>query len=598
MAWPALAVLVAIATALGAAFPLSAALGGAVDGRVVGRVLTRLVLDLAAGAVLGTHAAVLLVLPRDDPRRGRLLDLAAGAAAVWTVAAGTTAFLLYLGDAPAVSAPGFGPGFVAFVADVEIGRAWLIATIGAAVLTAALVAVRSSAGVAALGPLAALALLPVALQCAMSGESLAVERTTVTAEFVQLVGLGTWIGIAGLVAAVGVAPAVLRRVAGLLAAIGLLVLLGAAIAAAQQVDGTVSPAPVVLDLALTAVAVAVAVAVPVLLRARPAAALLRIELLVLGALAGFTAVTSVIRSSDLQVPPRVAPAEILTGAPLPPAPSPARLALGWQPDAVWLVICAVLLVGYLAGVAALRRRGDRWPGARVIAWAGGVVLLGWLTSGGPAVYQEVLVSAHLAQHAALLLPVPILLAMGAPVRLLQRIGPQDDGTGAVRTWIVALLRSAPVRGLARPVPALLLAVVGLLALYGTGLLRWSVTDPVGAEEGILQCLLTGCLLVSALCAAPVARRTAAAWVVVLLVVEAVGAALLAAGTGLLLPEWFGAMGWGTDALLDQRAGAVLAGGITVVSTGVLLILVLRRRDDVPRAARRPVARRVQEEVPA
>jgi putative copper resistance protein D len=587
---PVLALVVAVAAALA----LTVALTGGFDARVVERVLARLVLELAAAVVLGSLATVLLLLPADDRRRGRLLDVAAGAAGLWAIAAGSTAFLLYLGDAPALSAPSFGPGFVAFLADVDVGRIWLIAAIAAAMLTAALVAVRSTTGLAVLTPLAVLALLPVALQGGASGEPVAVERAAVTAEFVRLAGTSIWIGITAACVVLATPPTAVRRAASRSVLCGLLVLLALGIAAAPEVQGGAPSASVAARLVLTSAAVLVLGA----LRVRPASAPLRIELLLLGALAGTTAASAVVRTTDPQLPGRTAPAEILTGAPLPPIPSPARLALGWQPDALWLAVCVVLLVGYLGAVVALRRRGGTWPMGRVVSWLVGVVALAWLTSGGIARYQEVLISAHLAQHAALLLPVPLLLAGGAPVRLLDQVGRKDGTVPTVRGAALRARRSGLVRALARPVPAPLLAAVGFVALYATGELRWTLTSPVGAEWGAAQCLLTGSLLVAAVTSAPVRRSVAVAGTTTLLVLAAAGGVLFAGSSGLLLPDWFGAMGWGTDARLDQRGGAELAGGILVVSTAVLLLLALRRRDDVLRAAQRPLVHRPQEEVSA
>jgi len=295
-----------------------------------------------------------------------------------------------------------------------------------------------------------------------------------------------------------------------------------------------------------------------------------------------------------RLPARTTPAEILTGAPLPAAPSPTALLLGGRPDAIWLVICVALLAAYLAGVGALRRRGAAWPVGRSVAWIVGVVALGWLTSGGPAAYQEVLMSAHLAQHAALLLPVPLLLAAGAPRRLLEGVG--DVRAATLRAGVLAASRSSFVRALARPVPATALAVAACTGLYGTGLLGWSLTDPLGAECAVAIPLVAGGLLVSALTAA---RRTAAAvTAVVLLVIETAAAAALALGSGLLLSAWFGAMGWGTDALVDQRTGVVLAWALLVVPTVVLLVAGLRRPGSATARTRDPVVTRPQEEVPA
>lgn len=518
VAWPALAVIAAVGVT---ASLVLAAGGSAVP---AARAVSRVVLELAAGVVLGALVTVHL-RPDLAGYRDRLLDAAAVAAGTWTLAAGGIGFLLYLGQAPSIAEPTFGPGLVAFVSDIPLGRTWLIATVAGAVLTALLLGVRSRAGVAALAPLAVLALLPVALQASPPEASLAGQRTAVTAELVRLVVVSAGFGAAA-------ASLVLDRAGG---------------GRASLQRGS----------------------------ARPwVQRLLPVPLLLLAVASGLAAARAVNRAAP-EVAARTTPAEILTGAPLPPPVSAARLLTGWQPDAVWLVVCGILLAVYGWRAA---RIGPRWPLPRTLSWAAGVGLLAWLTSGGPAVYQQVLVSVFLAQHAALVLLVPLLLAGGRPLLLLLRGG--SDARDPAATGAPP---PPPVRVLTRPVPAATLAVIAVAALVGTGLLRWSVTGVVGTEWGLLQCLLAGALLVGAFSARSPRRRTVVTTAVALLVVESAAALAGVLGSGLLLADWYGAMGWGTDALQDQRAGAALAWPLLAVPTLVLLVAALRRTAD-PRPA--------------
>ncbi len=48
---------------------------------------------------------------------------------------------------------------------------------------------------------------------------------------------------------------------------------------------------------------------------------------------------------------------------------------------------------------------------------------------------------------------------------------------------------------------------------------------------------------------------------------------LITGTGLLLADWYGAMGWGTDALADQQVGGGIAWSIGEAPTVALAIIV-------------------------
>lgn len=587
VAWPALTFLMAIVSAL----VVTTALAGGADGLVVARVITLVALDLATGAVLGILAAVLLVLPLGDARRGQLLDVAAGAAAVWAVAAATTTFLLYLGAAPPISDPAFGSGIVTFVADVSIGRTWLLSAVAAAVLTAALVAVRSTAGVAVLAAAAVLAVVPEALQGPASGDPLATARSIAGADLVQLAGAGAWIGLTALAVALDAPPAALRRVRALSIGLGIAVVGAAILRAPLDLADGAPTAAVLLPVIALVVVLGIGIAGPRTPSGGP-----RIALLLLGAISGCTSGAAVGRRPPLEPAARTTPAEILTGSALPAPMSPARLVLDLRPDAVWLVVGTALLVAYLAGVLALRRRGGTWSTGRLASWVVGLVLLGWLTSGGPAVYQEVLLSAHLAQHAALLLPVPLLLAGGAPLQLLRRVGPASDGVGSIRAGLLAVTRAPLVRSVTRPVPAAVIAVVVVAAVYGTGVLSWSLTDPVGAEAVVTLCLVAGGLVVASALTGETSRKVAVTVAVVLLVVEAVGAAVLALGPGLLLASWYGAMGWGTDALVDQRAGAAAAWVILLVPTLVLLLAAARKAPG-DAARPRPVTP-IQEEVPA
>ncbi|NHA01093.1 cytochrome c oxidase assembly protein [Nocardioides sp. W3-2-3] len=67
-------------------------------------------------------------------------------------------------------------------------------------------------------------------------------------------------------------------------------------------------------------------------------------------------------------------------------------------------------------MVALRRRGDRWPLGRSIAFALGLVVVAYATFGGLGTYARVMFSAHMAAHMALSMIAPILLVTGAPLQ--------------------------------------------------------------------------------------------------------------------------------------------------------------------------------------
>jgi hypothetical protein len=519
--WPAAAGVVALVAAV---VPSATA-----DGAPA-RAAVETLLMLSIAGVLGIVAVAALGLVQGEEQRNRLLDLSAALAAAWTVLAAGTGFVLYLGEAPAPDSPAFGPGLVSFVADVEIGRTWAIAAGCAAVLTAFLLALRSRPGVLVLWGLSLLALVPVALQSALAGQALEVQRVLDAAGFVQVVALGTWAGAIALGAARTALPLVAAGAAAVSAAAALPALLA---------DGAVGPLSVV-GAAPVVVAGALAVVTTVSGRRTGGAQLLLVALGI-----GLGVAASILRSAA-EAPARTTPAQILTGSSLPPAPSLMTVLAAWRPDPLWLVV----VVGLLGVGAALRRRST-WSAARTVSWVLGALLVAWLTSGAPAVYAGTLLPALLVQSAGLLLPVPLLLAGGRPRKLL--------GAGVP----------------ARPVLAAATAVAVPLVLLGTDALRWTVTDPLGREAGPALVLGAGGLLVAALAGTTVRRSTAVGVLVALLVVETGVAAAVAFGPALLLADWYGAMGWGTDALATQRSAALPLWLLLVVPTVLLLLRATR-----------------------
>ncbi|MBW4041245.1 MAG: cytochrome c oxidase assembly protein [Acidobacteria bacterium] len=545
-------------TVLGLAAAVGAVTTAGGAALLVTRAAVLVVLVLSVAAVLGILVLVAFGVSADDGRRGRLLDLAAGAAALWAVASAVTAVLLYLGEAPSGSSAAFGPGLVSFVLDVETGRSWLIGAVAAALLSAVLVAVRSARGVAVLLMLSAAAVIPVALQSPAPGDSIAAQRTVIAAGLVQLLALGAWTGELATAQAIG-AP--IRRGSALACFLAVLVAVGAALPVLAA-DGAASPMAMV-----GAAAVGVAGVLGVLGGGRRLPAFRGAQLVLLAVGTGLGAAAAVTRGVP-PVPARSTPAAILTGEPLPPRPGLFALLGAWQPDPLWLVVCVALLAGY----ALIARTSPGWPALRSCSWVVGVLLLAWLTNGAPAVYQEVLFGAHLMEHVALLLVVPLLLAGGAPRRLLAS---SRTGSGSAAGGMSALLDSRALRAVARPAPAAAVATVALIALYGSGVLRWTVDGAVGAEASSAACLAVGAVLVQALIEPSVSGRRTIGVAAVLLAVESGGAVALAVGSSLLLPDWFGAMGWGTDALAAQRGAALGSWILAAVPTLLLLLRALR-----------------------
>jgi putative copper resistance protein D len=273
------------------------------------------------------------------------------------------------------------------------------------------------------------------------------------------------------------------------------------------------------------------------------------------------------------------PAEILTGEPLPPWPEWTRFFTEWNPDLIWLLACGFGIFFYIAGVRRLRKRGDRWPIYRTVLWVSGLLLLAYITNGGVNVYEQYLFSAHMLAHMVLTMAVPVLLVPGAPVTLAARaIRARKDGSRGGREWILLAVHSRFAGFIANPIVAALLFVGSLWIFYYSPLFRWTMLDHIGHEWMIVHFLITGYLFVQSLIGIdPVPYRLPYPFRLVLLLgtmaFHAFFGLTIMSSTGLLLADWYGAMGWGADALVDQQLGGGIAWSIGEIPTVALAITV-------------------------
>jgi len=148
----------------------------------------------------------------------------------------------------------------------------------------------------------------------------------------------------------------------------------------------------------------------------------------------------------------------------------------------------ILGAGYALGVRRLHRRGDRWPAVRTTAF-GGAVAVAAVALGPPVGSHDGDVRVHVAQHLAVALPVPLLLALSAPVTLALRTFPRR-----ARRWLLAALHSRPAAVLTHPLLLVVADVAGAYALY-----LGPLYDLTGRHTWLhvvvhLHMLLTGCAL--------------------------------------------------------------------------------------------------------
>ncbi len=558
----------------------------------------------AAGAIGGLLLAVLALAP-ERPEHGRALDVAAASAGVWTLASAASAFFTFLAAylEPVALDERFGRLLAAFLGSTELGQAWLATTLMAAVVTVLCFAVRSPAVLAGVLVVAVAALWPVA-QTGHTGGT-ADHDAAVTAVYLHSVFAAAWVG--GLLTIVLARRALADRLPIVLARYSTIALVAFIVVAAS---GLVSAQLRMggLDALATPYGALVAAKVAALIglgafgaayrrslirrlerEQRPRSTfwiIVSAELALMGIASGLATALARTATPVPQVPvdelADPSPAEILTGAPLPPAFEAWRLATEWDLNLLWALLAGFGAFFYLAGVVRLHRRGDAWPLHRTILWTLGMITLVIVTSSGLAVYEKYLFSVHMLGHMVLSMGIPVMLVLGAPVTLAARaIHARKDGSRGPREWILAIVHSRFAGIVGHPLVASVVFAVSLLVFYYSPLFSWAVSDHLGHQWMVLHFLLSGYLFVNALIGVDPApyRPPYPIRLIILLATMAFHAFFglsLITGTGLLLPEWFGAMGreWGQPPLADQQTGGGIAWSVGEIPTLVLAMLVV------------------------
>ncbi|MGI8522337.1 MAG: cytochrome c oxidase assembly protein [Nocardioides sp.] len=165
-----------------------------------------------------------------------------------------------------------------------------------------------------------------------------------------------------------------------------------------------------------------------------------------------------------------------------------RVFTDWDTDPVpWLVTLVVAGL-YVYGVVLLRRRGDRWPVGRTLAFTGGMLVFLLATVSGLGTYDDTLLSVHMVQHMLLSMLVPLALALGAPITLALRTLP-----GAPRRALLVVLHSRVAKVLSFPPLAFALYVVSPWALYFSGWYPASLESSFVHELTHIHLVLVGTL---------------------------------------------------------------------------------------------------------
>lgn len=566
--------------------------------------LAKLLVNIGAAGTIGSLAIAVFALSAARREFELTLDVAAGASAIWTVASAATAFFVFLTvyQQPITFDERFGQVLSTFLTQTELGQAWFATTLIAAALTVLCFAVRNHTAVAFMFAGSVLGLVPMAIQGHAGGTADHDQATS--AIWLHLVFAALWLG--GLVTLAILSRTLEKsRLVDAVTRYSSIALMSFIIVAASgyvsaeirvgTLENLLSPYGI---LVLVKVASLITLGVfgalyrrfMIARMQRPAAGLkttlwwlIAAELGFMGIASGVAAALARTATPQPEVPASQAanptPAEILTGRPLPEPMTFETLFTTWNVDLIWLLVCAFGIFFYLAGVWRLHRRGDKWPVLRTVSWVAGMVLLFYITNGGVNVYEKYLFSAHMLAHMTLGMMVPVLLVPGAPITLaLRSIRKRADDSRGVREWILLLVHSRYFSILANPVVAAVIFAASLWAFYYSPLFRWATTDHIGHQWMIIHFLFTGYLFVQSLIGIdPVPNRPSYPFRLVVLFAtmgfHAFFGLTLMTGTGLLLADWYGAMGWGTSAIADQQTGGGIAWSVGEIPTVILAFVV-------------------------
>ena len=279
-------------------------------------------------------------------------------------------------------------------------------------------------------------------------------------------------------------------------------------------------------------------------------------------------------------PPQFDPSVAVSGISTPPAPTWGRIFFSYEPDALMIGILITAVALYIKGVLVLHRRGDKWPVGRTIAFAIGIALIDFATSGGLGLYAHFAFSYHMIAHMILGMIAPIGLVLGAPITLALRTLPQGrskDERG-VRGTLLAALHSKLAIFYTNPIVALAFFDGSLFALYFTGLFGSMMQSHVGHLFMNIHFILAGLLFFHVIIGIDPNPRRIPHLVRIVIVFAAMSihaffSVALMSTTTLIDSGYFASLKtpWLTDLLADQKLGGSI--GWAMGEIPILLALV-------------------------
>ena len=278
------------------------------------------------------------------------------------------------------------------------------------------------------------------------------------------------------------------------------------------------------------------------------------------------------RLSNLQPPlrtenPILDPGLAIAGINTPAAPNFWRIVSLYDPDALMIGVLVTAVALYIRGVVILSRRGDKWPVGRTVAFALGISVIDYATSGGLGVYAKFSFEFHMIAHMALGMIAPIGIVLGAPITLALRTLPQgrNKEERGVRGTLIALLHSKPARVVTNPVVILALFDGSLFVLYMTPLFGNMMPSHLGHLVMNVHFLLAGILFFHVIIGIdPNPRKVPHLVRIVILFaamsIHAFFAVALISTSTVIDQGYFASLQtpWNLDLLADQHAGGSIA----------------------------------------
>ncbi|MCE0536120.1 bifunctional copper resistance protein CopD/cytochrome c oxidase assembly protein [Kineosporia rhizophila] len=267
----------------------------------------------------------------------------------------------------------------------------------------------------------------------------------------------------------------------------------------------------------------------------------------------------------------------LLGYPMPPPLDAAAWFTTWRADILWGSLSVLAVFWYLRSVARLRRRGDKWPVGRTLAWLIGCVLAFVAVNGSPGAYGSVLFSMHMIQHMTIAMAVPAFLVLGAPVTLALRTLPvRRDGSRGPREWLLLMVHSRYARFMAHPLVAPVNLVGSLVVFYNTPLFELSVRTHSGHLVMMAHFILGGYLFANMICGIdPGPSRPPYPFRIIIFMatfgLHSLFIVSMMGSTEILAQEWFSVLdrSWGPSLEDDQQRGWQLAWALGDYPLGLL-----------------------------